>query len=243
MGRFLLLILAATSVAQADSFTSASCTYGSTTQAQTQTGTNANPVSCFVQVFAANAPIGGVQANAQTFTSVSGTQAFVEGGAKAVEEFDVQQYSQYLTADFSAIATADNSQNFATPGSKRAGFIRFTIQTDTGNGSEFISDGVHQYSFQQSNGIQQSIGPTTLPFDLGSPFQVSVSADAGVGPPPQKEFINGADANVSFSLLEANGTTAVPLFITPEPSTWTLLLLGLCGAWFTLSRRAPKPTV
>ncbi len=235
MGRFLLLILAATSVARADSFASASCTYGSTTQTATQTGTQAgtNPTSasCTVPVNGMGGEVGVVTADAVTEGSVSGTLASINGDEKVVAQFDVP-----LNAKWSAIATLDDSLALATAGPKRAGFIQFDIRTiSEAPGDVFISDGVHKYSYQQA------IGTTTLPFNLGSAFQVSLSADEQIGgnnPPPPDFELADRGAHVSLSLLEANGTTAVPLVITPEPSTWSLLFLGLWGAWFRFSRRA-----
>lgn len=69
-------------------------------------------------------------------------------------------------------------------------------------------------------------GTFTLPFTLGQPFafNVSVSDDSnGGGSTPH--FGSGS-VSLSFTLLEANGTTAVQV-LTPEPASFGIFASGL----------------
>ena len=44
---------------------------------------------------------------------------------------------------------------------------------------------------------------------------------------------------LTFRVLDANGAP-VPFFVTPEPSSWALLLLGLGACAWRLRKRAAK---
>jgi hypothetical protein len=80
----------------------------------------------------------------------------------------------------------------------------------------------------------------TVPFDLGSKFQVSTSADVDVSlePGPFGNTIHGSDdAIVVFRLLEADGKTPVPFSAMPEPATWGLLLFGLAAGPLVYRKR------
>lgn len=79
-----------------------------------------------------------------------------------------------------------------------------------------------------------------MPFDLGSKFQVSTSADVDVSlePGPFGNTIHGSDdAIVVFRLLEADGKTPVPFSAMPEPATWGLLLFGLAAGPLVYRKR------
>jgi hypothetical protein len=70
-------------------------------------------------------------------------------------------------------------------------------------------------------------GTFTVPFSLGEPFIFSVNVyDDTRGGGGSTPHFSGGGAGLSFSLLEADGTTPVQVF-TPEPSTFGFLALGL----------------
>ncbi len=236
MRRFLLLMVVAASATYADSTTSVSCTLGT----NTQTGTN----NCSL-TFGGGQFVG---ANAYVTEGVNGNQYIVIDQAIVVETAD------FGGLGYGATANANDGMELGSGGSKRAGFIQFDIRnmfltspTSTLTASELFTDGVHRYSYQNSTGSTpgrcDSFGcefVATLPFDLGTTFNTSISADAAIGNGmalfTDKAYI---DPYVTFSLLESDGKTSVPLFVTPEPSAWGLFLLGLVAcAWFMVTRDA-----
>jgi hypothetical protein len=104
-----------------------------------------------------------------------------------------------------------------------------------------LTDGVNDYSFIGGGGINGPITPIDcapedclyvgrLPFQLGSQFAASASVLA---------FANtqsgSSQSGVNFSLLEADGTTPVAFFATPEPFPGGLQIVGLsligCALW------------
>jgi hypothetical protein len=65
-----------------------------------------------------------------------------------------------------------------------------------------------------------------FPFELGVPFQATLSlVNTAGGSSP------GSDASilVRFLLLEQDGKTPVDVFVTPEPRSVLLMLLGIGG--------------
>jgi hypothetical protein len=79
-----------------------------------------------------------------------------------------------------------------------------------------------------------------LPFTLGEPFTFSIGIDINAQGFPSTVFSgNGTSSGYfSFSLFEADGTTIVPMYLAPEPGTWTLC--GLCGFSLLFYRRFRK---
>ena len=145
------------------------------------------------------------------------------------------------------IAGAGDNMTYESQGPPRAGFIQFDIglfyahEAFDGAATATLTDGVHAYGFVGGGGISGPIAPTDcgtqaclymgrLPFQLGSQFAASASvlayASTGYGI---------SQSAVDFSLLEADGTTPVPFFATPEPFPGGLQIVGLsliaCALW------------
>ncbi|MBV9266782.1 MAG: hypothetical protein JO061_11495, partial [Acidobacteriaceae bacterium] len=117
-----------------------------------------------------------------------------------------------------------------------------------------ITDGMHQYSTANQFGGtpahcnitgETCVYTATLPLELGGAFRVSALANAeasgafgmfeNVTPPGEG---SAADSSITFTVLETDGTTRVPFFVTPELSTRALLLFGLAAlAGLALHRR------
>jgi hypothetical protein len=81
-----------------------------------------------------------------------------------------------------------------------------------------------------SNSLVTPFAPVSYPFELGVPFQVSMSDQ--VGALILGIFSAKADsrANLAINLFEANGTTPVDIFATPEPTSIVLVGLGIACA-------------
>ena len=215
----------------ADTFTFTSCTQGTTTFSPCPPGSGTTANASDNSFFGGGNPI-------------PGGQPMWAGTAVSVVSSDM--FAVSATAQASAFNTFDSA------GAARQGFIQFEVFTDRnhgGNSTVVLTDGVHTYSYgafecagstplTRGNPDFDCVWDSTQPFDLGSEFHVTVSSNDAASLPAgssQGGAGSGSDASVSFRLLDADGTTAVPLSIIPEPSTWTLLLLGLsaCGrvAW------------
>ena len=242
MLRFLLAMLVASSALHASSFAFSSCTAGTTT------------VSPCPDDFTLTSGLSGpnyfVSAFAGTSEFIAAPDAIVPGSPGGQELSAVANAAAEEDAPpditLSATANASDSVTYSTNGPSRSGFIQFAValgylhQDAPGAASALLTDGVHQYSYSGGGGIYGSTPPlhcfiedceyeATVPFDLGSEFQVSVSANAAVAvsSAPGSSRGHDDDSQVVFRLLESDGATPVPFSVTPEPSTWGLLLCGL----------------
>jgi hypothetical protein len=142
----------------------------------------------------------------------------------------------------SASANATDTTNYYTTGPSRPGFIEFTLEafilsSHGGVGDVDITDGVHTYNAGAGAppgkcGVEGcSLYTATLPFDLGTGFQISAFAGGSASVTPSSPTLGsaqGGQASVtSFRLFEANGTTPVPFSAVPEPSNWGLLIISI----------------
>lgn len=219
MRLFLLTVIVAGSLSHAASMTSASCTLGTTTQ----TVTDPFSSSCFISVQGFSE---GVGADARVSESLGEGQSTifvnVDAGAAGIPLDSI--WSASASAEDSLTLLSEKVPPFASHGS---------IQLDI-SGNAFITDGVHEYDPSDLPLIQCHFGGCdyggTLPFDIGTEFQVSVSA--GVEGGFCFSTCASADSSITFSLFEADGMNAgfevaPPI---PEPSTLGLVLFGIAAA-------------
>jgi hypothetical protein len=234
MKRLLFLILASSSGLRATSFTFASCTVGTTTQTSTgptSSSCNLNGPPVFIDGVNVTGSVGALGIVDSAFESGGPGNLDVSASASADGVFP-------SGLAFSAAGGANDGLSYLTKGPARTGFIHVDLTAFLFNGElgDFdITDGVHRYN---SNTIPLNSATYTLPFDLGSPFQVSVSTSTGpISAVCGEDLCPNGEVKVVFSLLEANGTTPVPFFVTPEPSTCGLVFVGLAaGTWFLFRR-------
>jgi hypothetical protein len=153
-----------------------------------------------------------------------------------------------VSADAHALA----SDIFDSAGPLRPGFIQFDVtltQLHGGTAGASLSDGVHTYDYSAPGGgstppfgtcFEGCAYTATVPFDLGSDFQVSVDAnvteslDAGASGIVDHGTVSSI---VTFRLLEADGSTPVAFSTVPEPATAGFLLLGIAAISFQLVRK------
>jgi hypothetical protein len=152
----------------------------------------------------------------------------------------------------SAVAQITDTLELSTGGPLRPGFVQLTVELDylhadlDGSAAAGITDGVFNYQFSGGGGIHGPVAPvqcnpedciydTTLPFELGSAFQLSTSDLAYGG---SKGAYTGAD--ITISLFEAKGTTPVALLPAPEPWMVTLCLLGVSACAFLGFKRTQR---
>lgn len=153
----------------------------------------------------------------------------------------------------SATAQASDTETYVSAGPVRSGIIEFDIglgylhEDIGGSATVTITDGTHTYSYIGGGGIHGSTSPVhcgtedceytaTVPFELGTTFQVSVATGAGAGPGSSQGGHDG-EAQLVFNIFDANGAP-VPFALAPEPSTWALFSLGtLSVGWFVRQRR------
>lgn len=236
--RFLLAMMV-TCVLHASTMTFSSCTAGTTTDSPCPSDVNLitglSGPNYFVAAFAATGP----------GTGLPGTSVIAE--AAAVYTGGAPPPLPALSAG----AQASENDTYYTTGPTRLGFIQFDMDSGAssshgGLGDVVLTDGVHSYgpgSGTHVGGCAESchsIG--TLPFDLGTEFQVLESASAGASLTPSSgvpDSVQGGFATVTFTLLEADGTTPVPFSVVPEPSSWALSVLGFglgCVLWWSRRR-------
>lgn len=141
----------------------------------------------------------------------------------------------------SSYAYAADTEYFRTAGPVRAGIIEYYL---TGGGecgatsAASISNGSDQYSlFCNTPSCNTAGPPPQLPFELGTTFEMLLTATA----PGGVDRCADAQAGVGFfQLFEEDGTTEVSLIpvAVPEPGKETLLLTALPLA-FWISKRRP----
>jgi hypothetical protein len=213
MRRFLLLMMVASSALRAQATTVVTCTLGSTTITSSSTSSS----SCSIPFVVDGMP-GVVSADASLSESI-GTFTFISASADAGA-------LPLPDVPFGASAGASDSLTFATAGPVRLGLIGVVA---SGFGVDSVA----------------SVGPyhigtddCCLPFELGSEFQVVVSAFAGAG---GSSSHGSSSATLEFQLTDADGAP-VEFFpvVIPEPATWGLLLFGLaaCAVLHVRARRA-----
>lgn len=255
MRRFLLAMIVASSALYATSMASSSCTVAKTTVSPCPGNLNLSTglsgpnyfVSAFAEASDSAPPPPAANITPPTLFGPLGGTMFAIGEAEAT-------YMGGEPPPFPSVlaANGDASANIVahTAGPARVGLIEFSMNTATLHDdlgmSISITDGVHSYDIGSGappggcffGGCRYT---ATLPFDLGANFRVSISADAGVSispPAPGGPEGAGRDAlgGLSFQLLEANGGK-IPFSLVPEPSSWTLLLLGFGAGTFLLLRK------
>ena len=132
----------------------------------------------------------------------------------------------------SAQALIDDT--YYTNGPARAGFIQLSVGITAEHvlfADDRINDGPYQYRTCPPGSHGSAVGcsgSARLPFELGIPFEVSLSApvepDSFSITPGENGHGGIAVVDVNFALFEADGSTPVPFYPTPEPSTYGLVL-------------------
>jgi hypothetical protein len=225
MRRFSLLTILASSALHATSFTSASCSLGTT--GQTVTGSTSS--NCSIPAYVDGNYVGYVGGYGEVTGSLSGFGIGVDAGGGFV-----QSGSSSPDVGFFGGGEATYSQTFSTTGPERPGFILANIDGFGPNWNAYISQ----------KGTSCCASGTLSPFELGEVFQVYLTASGGAGGPlPCDPACAGGESSAGisiFQLTEADGTTPVPFFVTPEPATWGFLLFGLgaCALRYIHTRKA-----
>ena len=224
MARFLFLFLAGLTAANVcPASTSASCSFGSTSQMVSDPSASA----CAIPVVS---PV--VHADAQAsedFTPFSGD--LFTSAAAVVNSANPPPGTQY---QLSSKADTGNIR-IVTPGPLRQGLVSFDFEGTNlpgGSADAFIGDGSREYTLQIGVGFhcQPCSYTATMPITLGSS---NLFVDQAAGTFLTGAFPNGvptsqaATMELKFSLFEADGVTPVAMVaIVPEPSSFGLLLAG-----------------
>jgi hypothetical protein len=254
MPRLFLTLLLACGVLPASASVFSSCTDGITTLSPCSNDPNLISGGISGPGYSVNA-YAGVSAFATdssllppTFPNIPDGQK-LQAIAETVAVFNPGPTSSVPTA---AQAHASETLTFTSGGPVHLGSIELEvllgyIHEDTqGSASVTLTDGTHTYSYSGGGGIFGSTPPTscnpedceytaTVPFDLGVPFQVSVSANSQL---VASELEGGHDggATVLFGLFDVNGAP-VPSIPTPEPATASLLALSAVAGVVLYRRR------
>lgn len=211
MQRLIFVMLAAASVLSGTSFTSATCTLGNETITSSS--------GCFIFFVLPD----GTSATIQAVPDVT-PLSFAAAGASL-------SASEAIPFNESSSATARYSQVFTTAGLPRPGIAQLQIFAfGQGGADSQVSIGPYSLSGAGCSLEPCTFGGSSLPFELGVPFTVSLSADAAFAGPefclPETCPFGRADIS-TFSLFEANGSTPVSFTPVPEPSIFGLLLFSL----------------
>jgi hypothetical protein len=253
LARLILAVLFAASALQAASMVFSSCTAGSATIAPCSTDPNLmtglSGPDYFVGAYAAV-----TEFSATNLQGFGGTPAIPGGyGLDAVANA-VSVVTDTSAPLLSATAQASDTGTYTSVGLPRSGSIEFDIglgylhEDAEGVATVAITDGTHTYTYAGGGGVFGSTPPVhcemedclytaTLPFQIGTTFQIAVAASAGAGPGSSGGGHDG-EAEVLFNIFDTNGAS-VPFAAVPEPSPWALLSLAMLSAgWF--ARRRPR---
>lgn len=236
MRRFLLLMVLASPALYATAFTSCTLTPSTGTSVETVTGPGTS--SCFGYPSPFSTVV--IQARASDHSFIPGGPTVSPGG------WEMSVDSGGGGTDLQLIGAANAGLTFVSAGPSRSGLIQVEIELyhqHAGSSEVSVTDGVHDYKWVCSGAPGCDTNhpwdvAETFPFTLGTKFRVDTSSITEAGGP----YHGGSGAALSFGLLGADGT-AVPFSVTsepltPEPSTWALLLLGLGSGAIGLFRRA-----
>jgi hypothetical protein len=125
----------------------------------------------------------------------------------------------------SASASVDSEITAISSGPPREGLVALFLAANTTNLFGIASATLQVGPYETASAIIN-----TQPFELGVPFQISLSVSAqGEGFPIVGPGDASVGAIVSFSLFESDGVTPVSFSSTPEPSTIALCLTGLAA--------------
>lgn len=211
MRKFVLFMLAAASVLRASSFSTASCTLGTTTITST--------TSCSLEFVNPDWTSGSIEADA-----IVSPLHFVEADAGILPP------GVSPLAGGSASGSAGWTEIFTTPGPPRSGVIAILLGSfgeEGGTGS--VSFGPYGST---CSGPSCDFSDPSAPFELGTPFTISLFASAIGGGCGDDGCTQGGATIDFFALFEADGTTPVGLLPVPEPSGFGPLLLSMiacCG--------------
>ena len=251
MARLIIALLFAASVLHAASTVSSSCTAGSNTISPCSTDPNLITGLTGPDYFA-GAYASVTEFSATNLQGYGGTPAIPGGyGLDAIANAATVA-TDASAPPLSATAHASDTETYASLGPLRSGSIELDIglgylhEDGPGVVTVTITDGTDTYTYSGGGGIFGSTPPVscgtedcvytaTLPFQLGTTFQISVAANAAAGPASSNGGHDG-EAQVVFNILDANGAS-VPFAAVPEPSTWALFSLAmLCAGWFARHR-------
>lgn len=239
MRRFLLVMIFASPAVYATAFTSCILTPSAGTSVLTVTGPGTS--SCFCYPSAFSPPL--IQADASDHSFIPGgpsVSPIIPGGW----EMSVDSGGGGGT-DLQLTAVASAGLTFVSAGPSRSGLLQLEIELfhqHEGRSEVNLTDGVHDYKWSctgapgcDTNHPFDFAG--TLPFMLGTKFQVDISTSSEAGGPHH----GGSGGALLFQLLDAD-TNTVPFSVTsepltPEPSTWGLLVLGLGAGASALFKR------
>lgn len=212
MRKFIFLMLGGVCAIRATSFSSATCTLGSTIIRSATT--------CSIPFVLPDGTSGSIEADAMVLpgSSVSADAGIGPPGILAVP------------FTWSASGSASYDETDSTAGPRRPGVIGFfSLLAAFGEHGGSGSAAIGPYGTGPCNlPVCTFGGPELFPFELGTPFTISLSASAA-GPCGPDGCPEGGASIPGFFLLEADGTTPVPFFVVPEPSTLGLLLLSLAA--------------
>jgi hypothetical protein len=126
-----------------------------------------------------------------------------------------------------------------TLGPVRSGYIEMTGNGAGEYGAGRVSVGNYSYLCGELCPIPNGVW---MPFTLGVPFDIDVSADAMILGP----IYGAGDISLQFSLFENTGASVVvydaAAVAVPEPAMFTAVGLGLILIWLFYARTSPKRT-
>jgi hypothetical protein len=135
---------------------------------------------------------------------------------------------------------SDSADAFAmTLGPVRSGYIVMTGIGSGEYGAGRVSVGNYSFLCGEFCAIPNGVW---MPFTLGVPFDIDVSAEAMI----QGPIYGAGDITLQFSLFESTGASVVvydaAAAAVPEPAMFTAVGLGLLLIWFFYARTSPKLT-
>jgi hypothetical protein len=154
-----------------------------------------------------------------SFSESASVQVFAEPGGSELESFSSE-----------ASASVDSEITAISSGPPREG----VIELSTSGTGDTIAGGAAATGQVGPYGDVFPAPPlidALQPFELGVPFQIDLSAEAGAdGVYPLGLGDAGASVTLSFSLFESDGVTPVTFASVPEPGTIVLCMLGLVAS-------------
>jgi hypothetical protein len=200
----------------------------------------------------AHCSVGGGDTFANATVTINNLTSVPSKGSFTESILDLSESAAAQNTDTSASATTNISYQFLTQGPVRQGQLQVIGFGDWDVAPGYNNSGIASASLGSLTGsCSSSFGParcsgllnyptgnsSVIPFTLGTSFVLNFSEIFAASAVFNENSSLSGRTVLDFKLFEADGKTPVAISATPEPSSFSLLLLASPAAWLYRRKR------